>query len=277
MSGKLSEELKVATCIAREAGATVMRVYATDFSVSYKGKDDPVTQADHLANALIVKAIEKQFPADLIVAEESPPPSKSLTASRVWYVDPLDGTKEFIARNGEFSVMIGLVIDGRPQLGVVYRPDGDVLYGGIVGQEAWVEVNGTRKALVIDSTRAPSSMTLVVSRSHRSPLIEKICEIVGVGHEIISGSVGLKIGLIAEGKADLYLEPGPNTSVWDACGPEAILQAAGGQFTDMYGQQLAYGGTSLKNIQGLVATNGHSHGQVVAALASVLPSPRPLA
>jgi len=213
MSGELSEELTVATRLAREAGATIMRVYATDFSVAYKGKGDPVTQADQLANDLIVKGLQKAFPTDLIVAEESPPPSESLTASRVWYVDPLDGTKEFIAKNGEFSVMIGLAVGGQAYLGVVYRPDGDVLYTGVVGQGAWVEVNGIRKALMVDSTRESSSMTLAVSRSHRNPLIEKICEAVGVSQEIPSGSVGLKIGLIAEGKADLYLEPGPYTSV----------------------------------------------------------------
>ncbi len=275
MSGELSEELTVATRLAREAGATIMRVYATDFSVAYKGKGDPVTQADQLANDLIVKGLQKTFPTDLVVAEESPPPSESLTASRVWYVDPLDGTKEFIAKNGEFSVMIGLAVDGRAHLGVVYRPDGDVLYAGVVGQGAWVEVKGIRKALVVDPTRESSSMTLAVSRSHRNPLIEKICEAVGVSQEIPSGSVGLKIGLIAEGKADLYLEPGPYTSLWDACGPEAILRAAGGQFTNVYGQRLAYGLTSLKNTHGLVATNGRGHGQVVAALAPLINQPTP--
>ena len=269
MSGELSEELTVATRLAREAGATIMRVYATDFSVAYKGKGDPVTQADQLANDLIVKGLQKAFPTDLIVAEESPPPSESLTASRVWYVDPLDGTKEFIAKNGEFSVMIGLAVEGRAHLGVVYRPDGEVLYTGVVGQGAWVEVNGIRKALMVDSTRESSSMTLAVSRSHRNPLIEKICEAVGVSQEIPSGSLGLKIGLIAEGKADLYLEPGPYTSVWDACGPEAILKAAGGQFTNVYGQRLVYGLTPLKNILGLVATNGRCHERVIHALEPV--------
>jgi len=275
MSGELSEELTVATRLAREAGATIMRVYATDFSVAYKGKGDPVTQADQLANDLIVKGLQKAFPTDLIVAEESSPPSESLTASRVWYVDPLDGTKEFIAKNGEFSVMIGLAVDGRAHLGVVYRPDGDVLYTGVVGQGAWVEVNGIRKALMVDSTRESSSMTLAVSRSHRNPLIEKICEAVGVSQEIPSGSVGLKIGLIAEGRADLYLEPGPYTSVWDACGPEAILRAAGGRFTNVFGQPLVYGLTPLKNILGLVATNGQCHAQVIAALAPLIDQPAP--
>ncbi len=275
MSGELSEELTVATRLAREAGATIMRVYATDFSVAYKGKGDPVTQADQLANDLIVKGLQKAFPTDLIVAEESSPPSESLTASRVWYVDPLDGTKEFIAKNGEFSVMIGLAVEGQAYLGVVYRPDGDVLYTGVVGQGAWVEVNGIRKALMVDSTRESSSMTLAVSRSHRNPLIEKICEAVGVSQEIPSGSVGLKIGLIAEGRADLYLEPGPYTSVWDACGPEAILRAAGGQFTNVFGQPLVYGLTPLKNILGLVATNGRCHAQVIAALAPLIDQPAP--
>ena len=264
-----AKELTVAVELARKAGAAVMEVYATDFSVDYKGKNDPVTDADKRGNELIVKGLQQAFPDDIIVAEESEKPDDNQTGNRVWYVDPVDGTKEFIAKNGEFSVMIGLAVNGQAKLGVVYRPDEDRLYAGIVDQEAWMETNGERTRLAVTSPEPSASITLTVSRSHRNPLLEKIGQDIGVGKEIPSGSVGLKIGLIARGLADVYMEPGPYTKLWDACGPEAILRAAGGQFTNILGEQLYYGLTQLKNTHGLVATNGAYHQKVIEALEPV--------
>lgn len=265
----LTKELAVAVELARKAGASVMDVYATDFSVAYKGKNDPVTEADKRGNDLIVTGLRRAFPEDIIVAEESEKPDDTQTASRVWYVDPLDGTKEFIAKNGEFSVMIGLAVNGRAKLGVVYRPDGDVLYAGVVDQGAWMEVTGRRTPLSVTVTDLTVPITLAVSRSHRNPMLEKIGQDIGVGKEIASGSVGLKIGLIARGLADAYMEPGPYTKLWDACGPEAILRAAGGEFTNVLGERLVYGLTQLKNTHGLVATNGACHKKIIQALEPV--------
>ena len=264
-----AKELTVAVELARKAGAAIMEVYATEFSVAYKGKNDPVTEADKRGNDLIVHGLEQAFPDDIIVAEESEKPDDNQTGNRVWYVDPVDGTKEFIAKNGEFSVMIGLAVNGQAKLGVVYRPDEDRLYAGIVDQEAWMETNGERTRLAVTSPEPSASITLTVSRSHRNPLLEKIGQDIGVGKEIPSGSVGLKIGLIARGLADVYMEPGPYTKLWDACGPEAILRAAGGQFTNILGEQLYYGLTQLKNTHGLVATNGAYHQKVIEALEPV--------
>ena len=264
-----AKELTVAVELARKAGAAVMEVYATDFSVDYKGKNDPVTDADKRGNELIVHGLEQAFPDDIIVAEESEKPDDNQTGNRVWYVDPVDGTKEFIAKNGEFSVMIGLAVNGQAKLGVVYRPDEDRLYAGIVDQEAWMETNGERTRLAVTSPEPSASITLTVSRSHRNPLLEKIGQDIGVGKEVPSGSVGLKIGLIVRGLADVYMEPGPYTKLWDACGPEAILRAAGGQFTNILGEQLYYGLTQLKNTHGLVATNGAYHQKVIQALEPV--------
>ena len=103
-----SDEIRIASTLARQAGEVIMNIYKKDFSVSYKGTNDPVTEADQLANTLIVKGLMTAFPDDHVVAEESPLPLEAQTTGRVWYVDPLDGTKEFISRNGEFSIMIGL-------------------------------------------------------------------------------------------------------------------------------------------------------------------------
>ncbi len=275
----MDKELAVAVELARRAGRAVMDVYATDFAVASKGRNDPVTEADRQANDLIVTGLKEAFPEDVVVAEESPPPDDLPAFGRVWYVDPLDGTKEFIARNGEFSVMIGLALNGHAQLGVVYRPEGDVLYAGDVGSEAWMEHGGIRTALVIKGQDSKRPLTLAVSRSHRHPMVEKFSRTLGVEDEIPSGSVGLKIGLIARGEADVYLEPGPYTKLWDSCAPEAILRAAGGEFTTILGQPLIYGENrlpkalvkdQLANTHGLLASNGFCHERVVQALRPVV-------
>ena len=106
-----TRELDVASSLARQAGEIIMDIYKKDFAISYKGTNDPVTEADQLANTLIVEGLATHFPEDEIIAEESPLPTGSLQKERIWYVDPLDGTKEFISRNGEFSIMIGLTLD----------------------------------------------------------------------------------------------------------------------------------------------------------------------
>ncbi|MDA0740050.1 MAG: 3'(2'),5'-bisphosphate nucleotidase CysQ [Nitrospirae bacterium] len=264
-----ARELTVAVELARKAGVAIMEVYATDFSVAYKGKNDPVTDADKRGNELIVDGLRQAFPDDIIVAEESEKPDDTQTGNRIWYVDPVDGTKEFINKNGEFSVMIGLAVNGQAKVGVVFKPDGDVLYAGVVDQEAWMETNGERTPIAVTAPEPSASITLAVSRSHRNPMLEQIGKDIGVGKEVPSGSVGLKIGLIARGIADVYMEPGPYTKLWDGCGPEAILRAAGGQFTNILGEQLHYGLTQLKNTHGLVATNGTYHKKVIEALEPV--------
>ncbi len=273
LSTDMERELAVAVALARQAGRIVMDVYATDFAVAWKGANDPVTDADRQGNDLIVQGLCESFPGDAVVAEEGSQPVASPPApasvSRVWYVDPLDGTKEFIAGNGEFSVMIGLALDGRAHLGVVYRPDNDVLYAGVVGTGAWMEQHGTRVAMAIPVQDAGRPLILATSRSHRHPIADRIARAIGVGKEIPLGSVGLKIGMIARGDADAYVEPGPATSVWDACAPDAILRAAGGQFTTILGHPVVYGGLPLNNPHGLLATNGCCHARLVQALRPV--------
>lgn len=139
--------------IARAAGAAAMRYYGTATSVA-KADASPVTQADHAANAVIVESLRRAFPEDAILSEESKDSAERLRARRVWIVDPLDGTKEFLARNGEFSIMIGLVEDGEPVLGVVYLPDGDVLYRAARGEGAWVERGAAEGAGGVGATES---------------------------------------------------------------------------------------------------------------------------
>jgi len=263
----LDREIAEAARIAREAGAILMAVYQTDFTVAYKTEADPVTVADTRANAFIVAELARAFPDDGIVAEETEDQSAALRGGRCWYVDPLDGTKEFVARNDEFSVMLGLAVDGVSRAGVVYQPVTDKLYTGVVGEAAFLELEGERHELQVSRVSEPSQLKLVVSRSHRNRAVNAVVERLGIRHETTSGSVGLKAGLIAEQQADVYLHISDKSSMWDACGPEAVVRAAGGQFTDLNGQPYRYGGSDMRNRSGILACN-------TAAFDSVLPVAR---
>ena len=253
----LERELESAATIAREAGQILLEIYATDFGVSWKGqgRSNPVTEADRRANAHIVERLRASFAGDTIVAEESDNRTARLAAERIWYVDPLDGTKEFVAKNGEFSVMIGLAIGGSAVLGVVFQPSEDKLYRGVVGQGASLEHAGQRRELQVSTRRAGSELRLITSRSHRSQTIEELVARLGIRHESISGSVGLKVGQIAEQNADLYVHVSDKSSAWDTCAPEALLRAAGGRFCDLAGAGFVYGQEDLRTRRGIFACN----------------------
>jgi 3'(2'), 5'-bisphosphate nucleotidase len=268
MVGAMQAELEIVSRIAREAGAIVSEIYAKDFAVAYKSERDPVTDADRLANAHIVAALEAAFPGDAIVAEESANKSEA-TKGRVWFVDPLDGTKEFIAKNGEFAVMIGLAIDRHAALGVVYQPATGKLYAGAEGVGAYLEHEGARRALRVSDEADPSKLRLVVSRSHRPEAIDRLATRLGLTSERPSGSVGLKVGLIAEREADLYVHLSDKSSHWDACAPEAILRAAGGVFVQADGRRYEYGGTDLRTSGGILACNASSYEAVLRAVHDV--------
>ncbi len=265
---KLRDELEVAARLALSAGEIIREVYAKDFAVAYKSERDPVTDADKRANTHIVEALRKAFPDDGIVAEESDDNSDA-RAGRVWFVDPLDGTKEFIAKNGEFAVMLGLAIDGAAQLGVVYQPTEDKLYTGIVDEGAWLQVGDDKRELQVSTSAKPADLRLVVSRSHRPESIDRIVGELAISHERKSGSVGLKVGLIAEREADLYIHLSDRSSHWDACGPEAVLRGAGGRFCKVDGTAYRYGGSDLRTDGGIFACNAAAFDEVLPVARAV--------
>jgi 3'(2'), 5'-bisphosphate nucleotidase len=267
----LEKELETAATIAREAGQILLEIYATDFGVSFKGqgKSDPVTEADRRANAHIVERLRAAFPSDTIVAEESDNRAAELSVKRIWYVDPLDGTKEFVAKNGEFSVMIGLAIGGQARLGVVFQPSEDKLYRGVVGEGASLEQRGERRALQVSERRKGSELRLVTSRSHRSKSTDELVSKLGIKNELISGSVGLKVGLIAEQVADIYIHVSDKSSAWDTCGPEALLIAAGGRFRDLAGDPFVYGKSDLRTRRGIFACNAAAYDVALPVVRSI--------
>lgn len=266
----MEKELEVARRLAREAGAILMEFYRGETEVKWKGHDDPVTAADYAANEMLVRELRRHFPQDAILSEEAPDDKIRLTHDRVWMVDPMDGTKQFIERLDEFAVMIGLAVEGRPTVGVVYNPATDRMFYAAPGNGAFVEEKWTTKRLRVSDLADSKRMVAAMSRSHHSPTVDRIRERLGANGQIRSGSVGLKFGLIAEALAHLYIHPGARTNQWDTCGPEAILREAGGVITDINGDPLEYNTQQVRNLKGIVATNGVIHEKIIEIISSVL-------
>ncbi|MFT3768519.1 MAG: 3'(2'),5'-bisphosphate nucleotidase CysQ [Minicystis sp.] len=262
-------ELAEVLRIARLASERVSAVYATPFTVELKGPGDPVTRADREANEIICRALESSFPGDAILAEESVPDdaaeiARLVAKPRVWYVDPLDGTREFADRNGEFAVMIGLAVAGRAALGVLVLPVTGEALAGRVGAAAFVEdASGNRKPLAVSAVHDPREATIVISRSHRPAIVDPLVERLGIPRVVPCGSVGVKVARIATTAADLYVHGGGGAKRWDTCAPEAVLVAAGGRFTDLSGAAIDYASADLHLRHGLVATNGALHDAVL--------------
>ena len=264
------KELDAAMRLARDAGAIIRAFYEVPPTVRWKDPTEPVTEADRAANVFLVKQLAQLFPEDGILAEESKDDLSRLRRRRVWIVDPLDGTAEFIAHNGEFVVMIGLVVDGEPVVGVVYQPINDVLYGAARGSGAFVEEFGERTVLRVSTESDLRKLRLVVSRSHRPALLDVIIAAMRLQRERPLGSVGLKIGLIARQQAEFYVHPNPGTKEWDTCAPDVILREAGGLMTDCWGRALPYNQPDIIRRFGVLASNRVCHPQISQIVAQVL-------
>lgn len=268
-------EIEIAIELARDAGAVLLRHYQTPFLVEQKvnalQEMEEVTAADREANDLIVERLSAEFPDDGILAEESTDTERRLEKERVWLIDPMDGTKNFVQRDGDFAVQIGLSVKGESVVGTVYQPVRDVLYWAAKGVGSWIEDSQEpSRRMTTSSQTDPHQMLLASSRSHRSPRMERVVNLFGFKNEVRRGSVGVKVGLITEQQADIYLHLSPSTKQWDTCAPEIILHEAGGRLTDLFGGPLRYNGVRIDNRNGIVATNGPAHEIVIEKLQPLL-------
>ena len=235
--------------MAIAAGATLAGGLA---AMDLYGRDDlaiedptgrgPVTAADRASQSAILEVLGRRCRGERVLSEEAPAPGGS-AGGRLWVVDPLDGTREFIDRIGEFSVMVGLALDGEAVLGAVYQPALDRLFVGDVRKGAWlVEKARDRPGLApLEVGDLGSPLRFVRSRSHPDERIRRLEAALGEVEVILSGSAGSKCALVASGAADLYVHPVPYLKEWDTCAPEAMLRAAGGRVTDCGGEPLRYG------------------------------------
>jgi 3'(2'), 5'-bisphosphate nucleotidase len=232
--------------LAREAGRAILEVYAGDFEVRGKDDESPVTLADERAEDIILAGIARMAPGIPVVSEEAASAGRvPEIADRFWLVDPLDGTREFVQRNGEFTVNIALVDRGVPVLGVVHAPALDRVFAGAAGARALAESSGERRAIGCASDRK-DGLVIVSSRSHGdAQALERF-----LGGRKVKASVGigssLKFCLVAEGAADLYPRLG-RTMEWDTAAGHAVLSAAGGLVERLEGGELTYGKTGFVN------------------------------
>ncbi|MYF71577.1 MAG: 3'(2'),5'-bisphosphate nucleotidase CysQ [Proteobacteria bacterium] len=232
--------------IARAAGDAIMSVYARDFSVELKADRSPVTEADRAADAIICSRLAQLRPILPVLSEESAitPWAQRRQWHRYWLVDPLDGTKEFVRKNDEFTVNIALVEDHRPVLGVVLAPALNLEFSGAIGEGAWRrEADGPLMPARVTATAhgsaaQPVSLHVMGSRSHPGPGLSAFLARLGP-YEMKPMGSSLKICMVADGRADIYPRLGP-TSEWDTAAAQAILESAGGGMIDFAGQPLRY-------------------------------------
>jgi 3'(2'), 5'-bisphosphate nucleotidase len=267
----MNAELQLLLAIAADAAKVVMEVYAQPFTVDYKGPQDPVTLADRRANALICERLEREFPGVPIVAEESDPSTFTdfREHDRVFFVDPVDGTREFVDKNGEFAVMIGLVEGSRALASVIDAPARGDVFAGWVGQGAFRQRGGQREPLRVSEIADMTRGRLVGSRSHRSAQLERALAKLNPLEMRVMGSAGLKGTLVAAAEVEAYIAPGYAGQRWDACAADALVTAAGGKLTDTYGDAIDYRAPSLSNDRGLIASNGHVHEALVKSFAEL--------
>ena len=218
--------------IILEAGVKVMEIYATDFESYTKEDSSPVTEADLAAEAIITPALQAILPDVPVVAEEAAAAGHipDIPDGLFWLVDPVDGTKEFLKRNGEFTVNIALIKDREPVLGAVFAPAKETLYWGIVGKAAFKKQGDQAASEMKVRPEQPEGVTIVASRRHGDP--EKLSEFLNGRklHQTINAGSSLKFCLVASGEADMYPRFGP-TCEWDTAAGHAVLEAAGGCLT----------------------------------------------
>jgi 3'(2'), 5'-bisphosphate nucleotidase len=222
------------------AGTAILEVYATAHEVEYKADDSPLTRADRAAHEILaawLEAIAPQIPLLSEEGEASHPRGVRGAWRELWLVDPLDGTKEFINRNGEFTVNVALVRDHRPVLGVVAAPALGLAYYSAVGVGAFRRREGG-PVETIRARRAADPLVVVGSRSHRGDSLDAVLARLGA-HELRPMGSALKFCLVAEGSADFYPRLGP-TSEWDTAAAQAVLETAGGAVTTLDGAPLRY-------------------------------------
>jgi len=250
----LSKELRVAQQAAKKAGEEIIKIYnSEDYGIQKKEDNSPVTKADLVANKIIMGILKENFSEDGFLTEEERDSKERLSKERVWIIDPLDGTKDFVAKNGEFTVNIALVINSRPVLGVIYCPVKEEIYYALRGRGSF---KGERQINVSDNTE---NMKVIRSRNHPDENLLRLIKEMNY-KEVVVGS-SLKGCLLAEGKVDAYFRFG-SQSEWDICAMSIIIEEAGGKITSPEGNDLKFNQENTR-IHGFIASNNKIHDKLL--------------
>ena len=248
-------DLEVLGNLARKAGKAILEVYESDFEVARKADSSPLTLADQRSHELIAAELQSLYPQIPVLSEEGKEAPYAIRKAwpAFWLVDPLDGTKEFVKRNGEFSVNIALIEGTLPTIGIIYLPVLDRLFVAHARQGCWEIAGGRERRLQVADSLPAGAIRVLKSRSHPSPDLEVLLKILPFHESVVRGSA-LKFCAIAAGEADFYPRIGP-TWEWDTAAGQAIVTAAGGVMVDLKGQPFAYNKPSLVNGPFLVASS----------------------
>ena len=254
-----------------EAGERVREIYESDFEVSKKDDNSPITKADLESNKIIRAALEKTgIP---ILSEEDVDDKSRLNSDKIWIVDPLDGTTDFVNRTGEFTIMVGLVENHVPVMGLIYWPTKQKLYYAARGMGAFCYHSDTVEECVWEVISVREAQNLedclaLVSRHHLSDREKKILDHLKITHTASIGS-SLKVTEISSGMADVYLTTTNKMKQWDTCASFCIISEAGGKITDVAGNELVYNTDIVNHENGLLVTNGFVHNEVVSKISDL--------
>jgi 3'(2'),5'-bisphosphate nucleotidase len=237
--------------IVKKAGKRVLEIYNSDYEITNKKDKSPVTIADLESEKILIKGLEK-FGYGIVSEESKPTGSKE----KFWVIDPLDGTKDFIQKTGEFAIMVGLVEDSKPILGVVYCPALNKLYYAQKGKGAFLIENGIERRIKVNSGKKREDLLMVISNNHFRQKDKDIAVRLGVKEFKGMGSVGVKFCAIAQGKGDLCVYTTNFLGIWDCCAPHIILKEAGGVVFDVNGNDPKYYYDTLKMNTGFIGSIG---------------------
>lgn len=237
--------------LSRLAGEKILKVYREGFEVDYKEDHSPVTLADKLANELITQGLSSRFPSIPVLAEESADDPIRLSHDYCFLVDPLDGTRDFVKKNDEFTVNIALTYKGAPIAGTIYAPVCDELYGASLGNGAFMDVSGREEPIHV--SRRIGDIRLAISRSHRTAELDRLIEINHIKHIIVAGSA-YKGCLVAKGAVEAYYRFGP-TMEWDTASMQILIEEAGGIFLGLNDNPFVYNKENVANPMGFYGLN----------------------
>ena len=254
------QEVRLAINAALEAGKTIMKIYQHNFSTTLKKDNSLLTDADIKSNEIIQRMISVSgYP---ILSEETIDDKERLNCDKIWIVDPLDGTSDFVSRTGEFTIMIALIKNNKPILGVVYCPPNKTLFVAQKNEGAYKFVDGECFKLGINNISELEKCSAVVSRHHLSDKDRQFLKKLGIDKFTQRGS-SLKVMDICSGNAELYFATTSNMKQWDTSASYCIIKESGGEMTDMLGSELKYNMNVLKHQNGILVTNGLIHNQII--------------
>lgn len=265
-----SSELETAIRAAHAAGEIIAGYYAAgSVQVDLKADASPVTQADRDADAAIAAVLRAAFPDDAILSEESPDDEVRLSRSRVWIVDPLDGTRDFVGRTDDFAVHVALAVDGVPVVGAVFLPVTSTLYSATVGGGAWRETTGVRERLHVSAAVDRTALRIGISRHHLADRLRTCLDTAQITSRFPVGA-SVKHMRLAGGDLDAVINLSAHEMEWDTCAPEIVIREAGGSYTDGDGRPFRYNQSDIEHHRGSVASNGACHADLIALVAPYL-------